>query len=199
MGDIKNNNDFLWWEVKPFWTVSAPSVIVGDPKEEAIFAVYGVERSSGEINRDWERIHSVEQFNQGYVAKPEDIRFTIAIKEHGEAFEKLRRLAKGGIIFDVTCDLIRDDTPADIRAGDNEGELVSENYVQWMDGFERYIGCVVARESQTIEIGTFPIREFECMALRHVILEPESGNYNSDTNLVEGDGSFPSFADLNLS
>lgn len=197
MSEIRNNKDFLWWEVKPYWKVSAPSVIVGTPT--VFFNIYGVDRSSGEINRDWERIHSVEQFNQGYVAKPEDIRFTIAVKEHGPAFEKLRRLAKGGIIFDVECNLIRDDTSADIRAGDNQGELDDSEYVQWMDGFEKYIGCVVSRESQTIEIGTFPIREFECMALRHVILEPDSGNYNSDTKLVEGDGSFPDWADLNLS
>ena len=197
MSEIRNNKDFLWWEVKPYWTISAPSVIVGTPTVE--FPIYGVERSSGEINRDWERIHSVEQFNQGYVAKPEDIRFTIALKEHGPAFEKLRRLAKGGIIFDVTCNLIRDDDDPSIRAGDDEGELLDDDYVQWMDGFEKYIGCVVSRESQTIEIGTFPIREFECMALRHAILEPESGNYNSDTKLVEGDGAFPSFEDLNLS
>lgn len=194
MSEIVNNKDFLWWEVKPFWKVSAPSVIVGTPTIE--FAIYGVERSSGEISRDWERIHSVEQFNQGYVAKPPDIRFTIAIKEHGPAFEKLRRLSKGGIIFDVTCDLIRDTEADSGYYGDNKGELSEANYIQWMDGFEKYIGCVVSRESQTIEIGAFPIREFECMALRHVILESE--NYNAES-LVEGDGTFPDFSDLTLS
>lgn len=194
MSEIVNNKDFLWWEVKPYWKVSAPSVIVGTPT--VIFAIYGVERSSGEINRDWERIHSVEQFNQGFVAKPSDIRFTIAVKEHGQAFEKLRRLAKGGIIFDVTCDLIRDSVATSGYYGDNKGELSDEDFIQWMDGFEKYVGCVVARESQTIEIGTFPIREFECMALRHVILESE--DYNVDS-LVEGDGTFPSFSDLTLS
>ena len=194
MSEIVNNKDFLWWEVKPVWKVSAPSVIVGTPTIN--FTIFGVERSSGEINRDWERIHSVEQFNQGFVAKPADIRFTIAVKEHGHAFEQLRRLAKGAIIFDVTCDLIRDDIAESGHYGDNKGELSDADFIQWMDGFEKYIGCVVARESQTIEIGTFPIREFECMALRHVILESE--NYNEDS-LVEGDGTFPDFADLNLS
>jgi len=194
MSEIVNNKDFLWWEVKPVWKVSAPSVIVGTPTIN--FTIFGVERSSGEINRDWERIHSVEQFNQGFVAKPADIRFTIAVKEHGHAFEQLRRLAKGAIIFDVTCDLIRDDIAESGYYGDNKGELSDVDYTQWMDGFEKYIGCVVSRESQTIEIGAFPIREFECMALRHVILESE--NYNEDS-LVEGDGTFPDFADLNLS
>jgi len=194
MSEIVNNKDFLWWEVKPYWKVSAPSVIVGTPTET--FPIYGVERSSGEINRDWERIHSVEQFNQGFVAKPEDIRFTIAVKEHGPAFEKLRRLSKGGVIFDVTCDLIGDNVADEGHYSDNRGELSDENYIQWMDGFEKYIGCVVSRESQTIEIGTFPIREFECMALRHEILESE--NYNQDS-LVEGDGTFPDFNDLTLS
>jgi hypothetical protein len=197
MSEIKNNNDFLWWEVKPYWKVSAPSIIVATPTIE--FPIYGVDRSSGEINRDWERIHSVEQFNQGFVAKPTDIRFTIAVKEHGKAFEQLRRLAKGGILFDVTCDLITDDVADSGYYGDNKGELSDSNFIQWMDGFEKYVGCVVSRESQTVEIGTFPIREFECMALRHVILENAEGNYNTSESLVEGDGTFPDFDDLNLS
>lgn len=195
MSEIKNNKDFLQWEVKPVWYVSAPSIIVGASQGD--FAVFGVERSSGEINRDWERIHSVEQFNQGFVAKPPDIRFTIAVKEHGKAFENLRRLAKGGIIFDVRCDLIRDLVAEEGYYGDNKGEIADSNFIQWMDGFERYVGCVVGRESQTIEIGAFPIREFECLALRHVINESESGNYNTE-DLVEGDGVHPDFSNLGI-
>lgn len=186
----EHNKDFLTWEVKPYWKVTAPSILVGALEEE--FEIYGVERSSGEINRDWTRVHSVEQFNQGFVARPSDIRFTVAVKEHGAAFEKLRRLAKGGIIFDVVCDLIRDESTGHY-VGDIEEEAGA---IPWMDGFEKFIGCVVVRETQTVEIGAFPIREFECMALRHAILESE--NYNAE-ELIEGDGTYPEFDDLTLS
>ena len=57
----------------------------------------------------------------------------------------------------------------------------------WMKGFEKFLGCVVSRESQTIEIAEFPVREFECDALRHVIL-----GYDTLKELIEGDGTYPS-------
>ena len=151
--------DFLRWEVKPVWTVYFPSELAGGTQSS--FTIYGVDRGSLDIARNWDKIHSVEQFNQGFVAKPEDFTFTIAIKERGDAFEKFRRLAKGGVMFDVECDLLRDtsDQPYGSRP---EEHTEDASYEPWMKGFEKYKGCVVMREGQTIELATFPVREFEC-------------------------------------
>jgi len=175
-----NNNDFLRWEVKPVWIVSFKSEIVGAGSGTHSFEVLGLNRSAGDINRNWEKIHSVEQFNQGRAAKPSDFTITLAVKENGDAYEALRRLSKGAIEFDIRCDLIAD------SAGIIQGQPNAANKHVWMKGFEKFIGCVVTRESQTIEIAEIPVREFECDALRHVIL-----GYDTLKQLVEGDGTFP--------
>ena len=177
---VENNNDFLRWEVKPVWIVTFKSDIIGSGAGEYSFEVLGLNRSAGDINRNWEKIHSVEQFNQGRAAKPGDYTITLAIKENGNAFEAMRRLSKGAIEFDVRCDLIQE-TESDIGNTNLAGKHV------WMKGFEKFLGCVVTRESQTIEIAEMPVREFECDALRHVIL-----GYDTLKELIEGDGTYPS-------
>jgi len=183
---------FLKWEVKPVWKITYPSRLVGGTQKEII--IFGVDRSMPDIVRDYARIHSVEQFNQGYVPRPSDFRITIAAKENGAAFEVIRRLSIGGIMFDIQCDVLSADTEAPVinKSAYNEEEL--ENfYGTWMTkisdgkivigGMEQFIGCVVTRESSTVDVGTIPVREFECMALRHAILD--------DVDLIEGDGTFP--------
>jgi hypothetical protein len=175
---VENDNDFLRWEVKPIWTVVVKSEITGVVAEYE-FEVFGLNRSAGDINRNWEKVHSVEQFNQGRVAKPTDMTITIALKENGNAFEAMRRVSKGAIEFDIRCDLV-DDVSRENIAGKNV----------WMKGFEKFIGCVVMRESQTIEIAEFPIREFECDALRHEIMGVDVDDATL-TSLIEGDGNYP--------
>jgi len=191
----EHNKEFLRWEVKPIWKISYPSTLIGTPEET--FTIFGVDRGGLDIVRNWEKIHSVEQFNQGFVAKPEDFTFTLASKERGEAFEKIRRLAIGGILFDVECDLLRE--VDDSIYGDRPEETVDaglDGYVPWLDGFEKYKGCIVQREGQTVELATFPVREFECEFLRHVI--KESVNFNTADELEEGDGTYPHLEDLSL-
>jgi hypothetical protein len=189
------NKEFLRWEVKPIWKIRYPSELIG--AEVGTFTLFGVDRGGMDIVRNWEKIHSVEQFNQGFVAKPEDFTFTVAIKERGAGFEKMRRLAMGGILFDVTCDLVRENDSS--IYGDRPEETVDEglnDYIPWLDGFEQFKGCLVQREGQTVELATFPVREFECEFLRHAILD--SVNFNTGSELVEGDGTYPHLDDLSL-
>ena len=179
------NLDFLRWDVKPVWIVSVVSEIVGTDVGTYEFEILGLNRSAGDINRNWEKVHSVEQFNQGRIAKPSDFTITIALKENGNSFEAMRRISKGGIEFDIRCDLIDDvashsDSPTKNIAGKNV----------WLKGFEKFIACVVMRESQTIEIAEFPVREFELDALRHVIMGVDVGT-TTLVDLIEGDGTYP--------
>lgn len=181
---VANNSDFLRWDVKPVWIVVAKSEILGVVSEYE-FEILGLNRSAGDISRNWEKVHSVEQFNQGRVPKPSDFTITIAVKENGDSFEAMRRISKGGIEFDIRCNFINDvvghqDSPTHNEAGKKV----------WLKGFEKFIGCVVMRESQTIEIAEFPVREFECDALRHVILGVDVDSV-SLVDLIEGDGTFP--------
>lgn len=194
MGDTNHNKEFLRWEVKPVWKISYPSILIGAPIET--FIIFGVDRGGLDIVRNWDKIHSVEQFNQGFVAKPEDFTFTLACKERGSAFEKIRRLGIGGILFDVECDLLRENDSS--IYGDRPEETTEaglDDYIPWLDGFEIYKGCLIQREGQTIELATFPVREFECEFLRHAI--KESVNFQSGI-LEEGDGTYPHLDDLSL-
>jgi hypothetical protein len=181
---VEINTDFLRWEVKPVWIVTVKSEITGIASEFE-FEILGLNRSAGDISRNWEKIHSVEQFNQGRAAKPSDFTITIALKENGNSFEAMRRISKGGIEFDIRCDLIND-----VASHSNSPTVNASGSKVWMKGFERFIGCVVSRESQTIEIAEFPAREFECDALRHQIMGVDV-NDESLVALTEGDGTFP--------
>jgi len=181
---IENNNDFLRWEVKPVWIVSAKSEITGVAAEYE-FELLGLNRSAGDISRNWEKVHSVEQFNQGRVAKPTDMKITVALKENGNAFEAMRRISKGAIEFDIRCDLIND-----VSSHKDSPTINAAGKQVWLKGFEKFIGCVVDRESQTIEIAEFPVREFECDALRHEIMGVDVEGTSLGA-LIEGDGTFP--------
>ncbi len=220
--DLIHRKEYLRWEVKPIWTVTYPSALVST--QEGSFKIFGVDRGSLDIVRNWDKIHSVEQFNQGFVAKPEDFTFTIAVKETGGGYERLRRLAIGGILFDVTCGLlVETDGPAygdrpeetgtdAVYEVDEDGEPVIGDdgepvlitpavtpYIPWMEGFEKYQACLVQREGQTVELATFPVREFECEFLRHKIMSTGTdGNFNTVTVLTEGDGTYPHLDNLSI-
>lgn len=186
------NKDFLRWEVKPIWKIFFPSELAGG--DQTSFTIYGVDRGSLDISRNWEKIQSVEQFNQGWIVKPTDFTFTLAVKENGDAFEKIRRLGKGGQMFDVECDLLRiNDQIYGDRKIDHEGVTGTD----WMRGFERYLGCVVNREGQTIEQATFPVREFEIVFLQHAIKQIANGDYEA-IELREGDGRYPQLNELGI-
>lgn len=195
------HKSFLRWEVKPIWKITYPSpgkIGSSDPEE---FTLFGVDRGALDITRNWEKINSVEQFNQGFAAKPTDFVFTIAVKEKTPQFEKMRRLSKSGVYFDVECDVLR--KASDLTHGDNQHGFGTETeaastYVQWLDGFEQYIGCLVNREGSTVELGTIPIREFEIVFLEHAIKTSISGNFNT-VSVSEGDGSFPTLDSLGIS
>lgn len=192
------NPDFMRWEVKPVWKITYPSVLTG-ASEPKTFQIFGVDRGSMDISRNWEKIQSVEQFNQGFVAKPTDFTITIAVKEQGESFEKLRRLGKAGVLFDVQCDLLRD-TDSSIVGDSADHRLIvdGENgFIPWLKGFEKFLGCVVNREGQTVEYATFPVREFEIVFLRHAIEQITEGDFVAE-ELMEGDGSYPDLDDLGI-
>ena len=188
------NKDFLRWEVKPIWRVYYPSELSGGQNQKR-FEIFGVDRGGLDVVRNWAKINSVEEFGQGWVAKPEDLTFTIALKEHGESFEKMRRLDIGGVMFDVEVDLVRETTGLEVGDRPEEHEE-DENYVPWLNGFEKFKGCVVNRMGQTVELAEFPVREFECVFLRRTIKE-SFNSYNTE-ELEEGDGTYPSLDKLSI-
>ncbi len=197
-----NSKNLLRWEVKPIWKIAYPSEKIGSPTD--FFTLFGVDRGSLDVVRNWEKINSVEQFNQGFVAKPTDFTITIAMKELTKQFEKFRRLSFGAVYFDIQCDILRKKS-ADggvITHGSNQHGFGDEKeaeatFVNWLDGFEKYIGCLVEREGQTVEVATIPIREFEIVFLGREIMKSISGDFNAEL-VSEGDGSFPDTDELGI-
>jgi len=187
------SGEFLRWEVKPIWKITYPSSLLGG--ETSTITIFGVDRGSLDVSRNWEKINSVEEFNQGFVAKPIDFTITIAVKERGKGFETLRRLASAGTLFDIECDLLRETNDSTIVGERSEEEDAQpSDYEPWLKGFESYQGCVVNREGSTVEIATFPIREFECIFLRRVIRK-----YGSKLSLLtEGAGTTINFTGIGI-
>lgn len=188
--------NFLQWKVKPIWKLLIPSSTIGSVVDT--IPIYGVDRGSLDISHNWVKINSVEQHNQGFADTPTDFRITIAVKEQGRGFESMRRLSAGGKLFDIQCDLLRQGTPSvDVGNLPNEYGITLSTYIPWMDGFEMYIGCIVQREGQTIDIGAFPIREFEVEFLERKILPTSSNQYNTQ-DIKHGNGVFNSLSDLGI-
>lgn len=177
-------NNFKTWDVKLIWLVNHPSRLFtpGD-LDPAAFEIYGTDRSSLNITRPLTRISSLEQFNQGYQDGVPDIRITIFTKESGLAFEKMRRLAATKIPFDVSLNLASDVDETQLEDNPSEGI--------WIDGYEEFLGCRVTSERTNYTQAEFPVREFECMALRHFIKKTDDF-----AELIEGDGTYASDYDL---
>jgi len=90
----------------------------------------------------------------------------------------MRRLAASKIPFDVTLNLASD--PVD---GNDFGNNPHEGI--WIEGYEEFLGCRVTTERTNYNIAEFPVREFECMALRHIIKETDDFY-----SMIEGDGTY---------
>lgn len=179
------NENFKTWDVKLIWQVIYPSTLLGGEGDNT-FEVFGVDRSSITISRNLTRINSLEQYGQGYLNGVPDIRVTILEKESGPSFDLMRRLSASNIPFDLELQLINSES-------DNQAEN------DWMDGYEKFLGCRVVNERTNYGIAEFPVREFECMALRHQVskgsgeITLENGETVTVTNaVIEGDGSYNS-------
>jgi len=176
------SDNFKTWDVKLIWTVTYPSELFSPPVNYTgdSFEIYGVDRGSISISRPLTRISSLERYNQGYQHGVPDIRLTIFTKESGVSFEKLRRLAATQQPFDVSLVLASD---MDVNLEDNPHKGI------WIDGYEEYLGCRVTNERTNYTVAEFPVREFECMALRRRIKESNDLEINFD-NMLEGDGNY---------
>ena len=176
------SDNFKTWDVKLIWTVTMPSELFTPPLEftPETFEIFGVDRGSISISRPLTRINSLERYNQGYQHGVPDIRLTIFTKESGLSFEKLRRLSTTQMPFDVSLVLATD---MDTSSEDNPAQGI------WIDGYEEYLGCRVTNERTNYTVAEFPVREFECMALRRRLLATEDLELNL-SELIEGDGSY---------
>jgi hypothetical protein len=176
------SDNFKTWDVKLIWTVTMPSELFTPPSgfTPETFEIFGVDRGSISISRPLTRISSLERYNQGYQHGVPDIRLTIFTKESGTSFEKLRRLSTTQMPFDVSLVLATD---MDTSSEDNAAQGI------WIDGYEEYLGCRVTNERTNYTVAEFPVREFECMALRRRLLATEDLELNL-LELMEGDGSY---------
>jgi len=183
--------NFGVFKVKPIWRLLTVSTLLSSSAGLDV-QLYGVDRGTLDISRNWEKVNSVEQFNQGWTQHPTDYSITIAMKTKGIPFEIMRRLEIGNVMFDIQLDVLRSDnkvvgslSPAEALTLELPG-----GWVPWLAGYEIYKGCVIQRTGRTIEIGGLPVQEFECSFLR---LELTEYKFNAlDVGSIEsGDGSTP--------
>lgn len=173
MSEPNLTNNYKTWDVKLIWIVGFPSRIFASGGITAgTIELLGADRGSISITRPLTRISSLEQYNQGFIDGVPDIRVTVFTKESGGNFENMRRLSASKIPFDISLNL-------EDAYEDNTHEGI------WIDGYEEFLGCRVTSERTNYAIADMPVREFECMALRHYI------KATADFNLmIEGDGSY---------
>lgn len=179
MVDLSNN--YKSWDVKLIWSITYPSELYSSTVTEVSFEIYGVDRGSISITRPLTRLNSLEQYNQGYIDGIPDIRVTIFTKESGPTFETMRRLAATKIPFDVSLTLASDVDTSVLEDNPHEGI--------WIDGYEEYLGCRITSERTSYAQAEFPLREYECMALRRKIMSSNDLTINF-AEMTEGDGTY---------
>lgn len=170
------SGNYKTWDVKLLWHVAYPSLLFTSSADKEGIELLGVDRGSISITRPLTRINSLDRYNQGFIDGVPDIRVTVFTKEAGSGFEAMRRLAATKIPFDVQLNLASENIP---NSEDNPHEGI------WMEGYEEFLGCRVTSERTNYAIADFPVREFECMGLRHYI--NSSTGYSA---LIEGDGTY---------
>lgn len=183
------SNNYKTWDVRLIWTVNYPSILYASSLSPESFEIYGADRSATTVNRPLTRNSSLEQYNQGYIEGIPDIRITIFTKESGPSFEKMRRLSTSKIPFDISLILASDLSDPNLENNAHEGI--------WIDGYEEYLGCRVTSERLNYTVAEFPVREFECMALRRRIMNSTqlATLYPNDFSaefgvMIEGDGTY---------
>jgi len=181
------SNNFKTWDVRLLWSVIYPSSLFAKAEgaDEGDFEIYGVDRSAATISRPLTKINSLEVYGQGWQDGVPDIRVTIFTKESGTSFEQMRRLAASKIPFDIQLTLASDELDGNLENNPHEGI--------WIDGYEDFLGCRVTTERTNYNVAEFPVREFECVALRHRILDSTglAAALGADFDImIEGDGTY---------
>lgn len=177
-----------WADTKVHPAIQYPSTwISGAEDDDNDPAIEMVDAFNPRIVTPKDPIHSLNDYNQGFVSKPPEYYVDITCKPYGAGYELLLACQNGDRYFDIILQ--------PLNATDNEAAEVGQPAGAWAPGYEVYKGCKVTNLSERYAYGTQPTVTFTCRALRFVLAEgqdqTEFGNGKQGRTAAEIQGLEP--------
>ena len=152
-----------WADTKVHPAIQYPSSWINDPDtDDNDPAIAMVDSFNPRIVTPKDPIHSLNDYNQGFVTKPPEYYVDITCKPFGAGYELLLACQNGDRYFDVIL----------VPMEDNESAVVVGTPKHaWAPQYEVYKACKVTNLSERYAMGTAPTVTFTCRALRFVLDE----------------------------
>ncbi len=154
-----------WGDNKVHPAIQYPSTWMTNVQDDADNdpAIAMVDSFNPRIVTPKDPIHSLNDYNQGFVSKPAEYYVDITCKPFGDGYKLLLACQNGDRYFDIIL----------VPLNETQAASVGLNGSAWAPKYEVYKGCKVTNLSERYAMGTAPTVTFTCRALRFAL---EEGN-----------------------
>ncbi len=157
------NVQWDWGDTKVHPAVGYPSSWVGGTNVKTLFGM--LKSFNPRIVTPKDVIHSINDYNQGFVSKPPEYYIDLTCSPYGDAYNMMLACLNGDRFFDVVLAPITDYT----AEGVSEQISVAQPAAAWGPVLEVFKGCKITDLNERYALGTEPTVTFTCRALRFTL------------------------------
>jgi hypothetical protein len=151
-----------WGDTKVHPAIGYPSTWVGGTNDNTVFGM--LKSFNPRIVTPKDVIHSINDYNQGFVSKPPEYYVDVTCSPYGDAYTMLVACLNGDRYFDVILAPV-----TDYAAEDVSEQLVGQPAAAWGPVLEVFNGCKITDLNERYALGTEPTVTFTCRALRFTL------------------------------
>lgn len=152
-----------WGDTKVHPAVGYPSTWVGGTNVKTVFGM--LKSFNPRIVTPKDVIHSINDYNQGFVSKPPEYYIDLTCAPYGDAYMIMLSCLNGDRYFDIILAPITDYVDKAIKERGNVGQPD----VAWGPVLEIFKGCKITDLNERYALGTEPTVTFTCRALRFTL------------------------------
>lgn len=156
------NIQWDWGDTKVHPAVGYPSTWVGATNLPTVFGM--LKSFNPRIVTPKDVIHSINDYNQGFVSKPPEYYIDLTCAPYGDAYKIMLSCLNGDRYFDVVLAPITDYTLPTVEQGN-----VGQPLTAWGPAKEVFKGCKITDLNERYALGTEPTVTFTCRALRFTL------------------------------
>ena len=155
------NIQWDWGDTKVHPAIGYPSSWVGGSSAKTVFGM--LKSFNPRIVTPKDVIHSINDYNQGFVSKPPEYYIDLTCAPYGDAYKIMLSCLNGDRYFDVILSPVTDYSPA------SEAGSVGQPTASWGPALEVFKGCKITDLNERYALGTEPTVTFTCRALRFTL------------------------------
>ena len=154
------NIQWDWADTKVHPAIGYPSTWIGGTSVDTLFGM--LKSFNPRIVTPKDVIHSINDYNQGFVSKPPEYYIDLTCSPYGEAYNIMMSCLNGDRYFDVVLAPVTNYTPETTAEATNVGQPTAS----WGPVLEVFKGCKITDLNERYALGTEPTVTFTCRALR---------------------------------